>query len=698
MTAGEFALGIVVTTVFIALLAFSSHRLHVRFGPAWSGSPALLSQSTIFVGLLLALSQLLGLVGLFSRWWLVVGASVVAGCVALFVRPPADVPKLSDALRGALTRWRNPQSRATLAGAAVVVAVVVIPWIGRSASAFRTGIQGFDSLNYHLPFAARFAQEGSVTDLHFVVTGLETTFHPLNAELVHAVGMAMLRSDLLSPVLNVAWLALALLAAWCAGLRSGHPLATLAAGGLVLSTPLFVRFDAGRATNDITGCALFLAAAAMLLNADEDVRATAVAAIAAGAALGNKLTLVVPVAALTVGVLVVAARARRRVTAAVWLSWLTISGSFWYLRNLLTVSNPIPALRLGVGPLQLPAPEITRQTPAHSVTHYLLDRDAVSEWLRPGLSNALGSMWWVLLLLGAAGVILAVWKGNSMVRMLGLVAAVGLVGYLFTPQSAGGPDGRPVLFAANLRFGFPALLLAVVLVPIALRVRTAARRWALALGLIAVTVVNVVRYVADGSPNVQLPPALAAVVAFGLFLALGVGTWAAGLRRVLLAGIAAAFLVAAAGAHLAQDRYLERRYRNTADAIPYASAPRPELDLMYAFARSTSDARIAVAGVDNQFPLYGTDLANHVQYVGHRGAHGAFDRARSCSEWRRGVNDGDYDYIITSGETPREPEPREAAWTRSDPGAVVVDRTGTATIFRLARDLDPDACSDQSGS
>jgi hypothetical protein len=90
------------------------------------------------------------------------------------------------------------------------------------------------------------------------------------------------------------------------------------------------------------------------------------------------------------------------------------------------------------------------------------------------LSNALGSTWWVLLLLGAAGVILAVWKGNSMVRMLGLVAAVGLVGYLFTPQSAGGPDGRPVPFAANLRFGFPALLLAVVLVPIALRVRTAA--------------------------------------------------------------------------------------------------------------------------------------------------------------------------------------------------------------------------------
>ena len=118
--------------------------------------------------------------------------------------------------------------------------------------------------------------------------------------------------------------------------------------------------------------------------------------------------------------------------------------------------------------------------------------------------------------------------------------------------------------------------------------------------------------------------------------------------------------------------------------------------MMYSFARRTSDARIAIAGVDAQYPLYGPDLTNHVQYVGYRGPRGSFDRAKSCAEWRRLINEGDYDFVVTSGKTARTDEPVEAMWTRSDRAAKAIQHAGSATIFRIDGLLDAEACSARS--
>ena len=51
------------------------------------------------------------------------------------------------------------------------------------------------------------------------------------------------------------------------------------------------------------------------------------------------------------------------------------------------------------------------------------------------------------------------------------------------------------------------------------------------------------------------------------------------------------------------------------------------------WARDVRDARIAVAGIRGvftQYPFYGTDLSNQVQWLGVRGPHDAYQRIPNC--------------------------------------------------------------------
>ena len=76
---------------------------------------------------------------------------------------------------------------------------------------------GFDSTWYHGPFAAGFLQSGDTWDLHFIAPQFLAWFYPANSELFHAVGMLAFGRDILSPLLNLGWLAGCLLAGWCVG-------------------------------------------------------------------------------------------------------------------------------------------------------------------------------------------------------------------------------------------------------------------------------------------------------------------------------------------------------------------------------------------------------------------------------------------------------------------------------------------------
>ena len=116
------------------------------------------------------------------------------------------------------------------------------------------------------------------------------------------------------------------------------------------------------------------------------------------------------------------------------------------------------------------------------------------------------------------------------------------------------------------------------------------------------------------------------------------------------------------------------------------------------------DSRIAISGVRgvfNQYAFSGTDLSNHVQWLGIEGEDEAFLRIPDCETWREQVNAGDYDYVVTmydpySQQTQTPPggltDTKEAVWTRFDPGAEEILRDGPVSVFRIEGALDPDAC------
>ena len=169
-------------------------------------------------------------------------------------------------------------------------------------------------------------------------------------------------------------------------------LATLAGVGALLSSPFFVGFDGGRATNDLAGVALFLASIALILNGGGKRGPTALAAVASGLALATKLTMVGPVVALTAGVIASAGRGNRLKVTRVWTPWLALTGSYWYVRNLVVTGGPFPA-HLGVGPLAFPSPRPEQPYRSYSVAHYITDLHVWRSWFLPGLHDCFGWAW-----------------------------------------------------------------------------------------------------------------------------------------------------------------------------------------------------------------------------------------------------------------------------------------------------------------
>jgi len=104
-----------------------------------------------------------------------------------------------------------------------------------------------------------------------------------------------------------------------------------------------------------------------------------------------------------------------------------------------------------------------------------------------------------------------------------------------------------------------------------------------------------------------------------------------------------------------------------------------------------------VRGVFNQYPFYGTDLSNRVQWLGKEGPDGAYLRIPSCAEWRRALADGGYTHVVTTYD-PYQPDSltdtKEGLWTRADPAAREILRDGPVSVFELDRPPDPAGCGD----
>ncbi len=673
MTVARYALGVAALLLVVGSLTTAAILLRRRFLADWDGALARLSEAVIGLTLLILLLEVLGAIGWFRLGPIVAGAALIALATAARYGPRP---------RPTSRRRPTPVTAITLVGSAAVIAA----WAGPTLSSYEFGIRGFDSLWYHLPWAAAFAQTGHVTPLHFTDVEYLTAFYPASAELVHGLGIALVGRDTLSPGLNLVWLGLLLLAAYCVGRprRLGH--ATLLGGAIFMASPTMILSQSGSAANDVAGVFFFIAAVALVINAEGDARAFMLAAAAAGLAVGTKLSLLGPVLALALGTLALSRRERPRMTAGLALA---VTGGFWYLRNLIAVGNPLPWVR--IPGLAAPAAPLQEHT-AFSVAHYATDTHVWSTMLGPGLGTGLGNAWPALVLAVVTGPLLCLMPGAARkLRVLALVALCSLLAYLLTPESAAGPAGHPIGFAFNLRYAAPAATLCLTLLPLAPPLSSSVRARQLTVIVLAALLIAML---ASGQlwPERQLLGAIGIGVA--VLLAGAVAVY--GLPRPAPA-IALGLILAAAGGYFWQRRYLSHRY-----------AFRPGVSFLahvWDHFRDVHHARVALVGTYGGFfsyPLFGLDDSNRVQYVGRRGGHGSFTPITSCAEWRSALNRGRYEYIVTTpARDPWQPKrltaSPEAGWTASDPAArLVYGQTAQGqpiAVYALRGPLHPSSCS-----
>jgi hypothetical protein len=774
VSAGSYLLSALALAAVALSIGFSAYRIRQRLMPAWTGAPGRLIESIVASALLIWLGELLGTVQIFYAWTLVAAAVLIAvlmwaflpaGPVAAGDPPPPPVAKASS---GVVPPATPPAGGTSLLAWLVTVGVITLVfahWGLTTKDALDRGIFNFDSLWYHMPFALDMAQSHSVTGLHYVDTVFTNWFYPQNAELLHAVGILLTGRDTLSLFLNFGFLGLAFLAAWCIGRPYGKGHLTVTAAAIVLECHTLVVREPGAAKNDLVAAALLLAAAAILVNAwarqrrtllpaggaaggttaeeasataggggspaatgpagrDTSVWVLAAAGLATGLAVGTKSTAVAMAAALTLAVIVLAPRGRRWAAAVWWAVPALLGGGYWYLRNLIVAGNPLPQAT-SLGPFSLPHPERLQEgRPDFSIVHYATDVDVWRDYFVPGLHQAFGALWPVVLAAAIAGGLLALLRNRGdVLRWMGAVALLGMVAYLFTPLSAAGAEGAPVGFGINIRYAIPALLLGITLLPVAVGRLSGWREWTSLGVLLAVLVVT------DRSDAVLRDPSRLFGLALATMLVLvpaglvcfarrhrpagGVAggttpeeasataggggspaaTGPAGKFAWPLTGAGVALVLLVLGYPL-QRHYLRERFG------PGSEIPGMHLEAAYHWARDRSDARIGIVGTTAgflQYGLYGTDLSNRVIYLGEKGPHGAFNAIPTCSRFRAAVNSANLEYLVTAPFLnfihTDEPIPSpESNWLRNVPTAKPLSRSGPVTVWKLNGRLDPSAC------
>ncbi|MGN6815637.1 MAG: hypothetical protein ACTHK3_06075 [Solirubrobacterales bacterium] len=688
---GRYLLGVIEVLLLVGAAGLGGTALRRWLLPRFEGVPAHLASVVLSLALLIWAGEILGTFSVFEPVpYLVLVAVIGVGLWKFAPRPPeggVPHPYLLGGVRESSLR-RDGRQRGSLIPAliALVIAVVaVIHFAAGVKTRLSTGMTGFDSTWYHGPFAAGFFQSGDTWSLHFIAPQFLAWFYPANSEIFHAVGMLAFSRDLLSPLFNLGWFVGCLVACWCIGRPYRVAPWSLALGAIALSVPALAD-QAGEARNDIVGIFFLLAAVAIALNAWGGERAQAeegrgegggagvgpylVVGLAAGLAAGTKLNFLFPAAVLVAGLAAVAPRGTRwRAFVASGLAALA-GGGYWYLRNLAHAGNPLPWVH-HLGPITLPAPEqALGGREAHSVLGYLTDGSVWSDWFLPGLHHGLWSLWPLLLAAAVAGLSLATLQfrgscrthsgqkeprnGRGVVAVAGLVGLASALAWLIAPTSASGPAGMPRGFESGLRYLAPALILGLALLPTAPPLRrwlgSSSRVW-LSFGI-------------QRRPNLNHTPG----------------------RRVVLGGLATSMLLAVVIGYPIQRHYLESRYED-----PTFSTP--GLNAAFAWARGISGARIATTST-RQYPLFGTDLSNHVQYLGIERSHGGFEAPKTCRAYRRLVNEGDYGYVIATRdrlEPGKPPFPLSAKWTEGA-GVRVILRKPPTVVFELRGPLAPSAC------
>lgn len=685
MSFGRYGLGLALLVAVLASASIGGVAVRRRWLPLWRGAPARLAEAVAALTILLGIAEVFGALGLFRMPFVAAGTIALGTAAALWLRP---APRTSEQPPASP---RVPPYAAAIAMAGVVL--VLAQWASTLGPTFHGGMTGPDTLGYHGPIAATFVQRASIVHPPFINTDPTIAFFPMTSELIHAVGILLFSRDVLSPYINLAWFGLAALAAWCIGRPRGAGPASVLAMLVLLNVPAFSSSQPSSADNDVMALALLLASLALLFSsepADEGPvpgvagapAAIALAGAAAGFALATKVTMFAPVGLLVIAVLIALTGARNRV---VWVLSVLAASGLWFVRNLIAFGNPVPAVRLGIGPVAFPSAHVPTGA---TVADYFTNGRIWQELFLPGLHAGFTFMWPLILAAALVGAVAGMaWGFTRLDRLLGVVAILSAVAYAVTPRT-----GFPFLVAINLRYLAPALVFGVLLLFRVPAARLFRQPWIL--GLLAAGVVVELANRGAGARLAGIPllgptPHFVGTAYMWVAVALALGGfWLAYTRRTTLVPpwVALAALAALAALGLAvwpaERTYLQTRY---------ATGP-------LAFARNLHHQRIATVGFVQPYPAFGLDLSDSVTEISRHGPHGSQTQVRSCREWRRMLSAGGYSYAITSPPYGLifTSSPNYAAWTRNDPAARVVRAFptigGSITIFKLHGALHPGLC------
>ena len=715
-TLASYLVGTIAMLAIVLSLWLGGYWLRRWIVPEFSGALAHLADLTIAVALLIIALQILGTLSLLTLGGITVGCIVVPLAAAAIGRhfAPTGV---------------EPVAAPKVPAWAVLVALgvaswVVAEWTFPSQLSLDQGMFGGDTTWYHMPASARFIQEGSTNSLHFTdPLRLAVWFYPQSSELMHGALIGLMKSDWLSPLFNMFSVGVGLLACWCVGRPYGVGPATLVGGAIFLASGVMIETQPGEGRNDIVCFAFLVAFAAFLINGHQrrapkagavedkpdpsapllDRGPLVLAGIAAGIAISIKVSMLAPVGVILIGMILVSGRGRRMITAA-WLGGsILVVGGYWYVRAMIyTGGNPVPAV--AGGPLKLPQPDQMPldPRPRFSVFHYITDLDIYRYWFFPRLDDAFGILWPLLLvMLAAAAVYIALKAKNKVIRVLAAAALVTAFVYLLTPLTAAGQEGEPRGFFTNTRYLLPGLLLAATLLPIARPLRAPEGRANKV--LIFLTVIFAVTVLTS-------PRWYPGLILGTIFLTLAI-VWApVGLTwlhehkkapfSVIVTSIAAIVLVAVVWGRGEEVGYANKHYMRSTLFLQ-EGGPQEAFD----FTRNLEDKRIALAGSGEiyfgQYGFYGVDLSNHVEYIGKEGDNGTYRLYTSCEGFIDKINEGDFDYIITSENTQDSPDSDYFypvnSWIRDNPGVRMVVEEPDITpqpdyVYEVTGELDPGAC------
>ena len=677
MAPGIYVAGSLSLVAVGVVLAYGAVQLRRALLPDWSGAPARLAETVIVLGVVIGVAQVLGTFGWFRRVPLLVAGLFAGTAMAVIGRrrrrrraPPQQLDRPSVGIRTG--------RREEFVIAALACGVVTAAWVADVAFSFGRGMTHGDTLWYHAPFAARFVQTGWLT--HASNTGLSdigTPLHgslPLNGSLAQAIVMLPFHDDFLSPLLNVGFFALALLAGWCIGRRRGVGALCVLGTVVMLGLPTIVGTQPGQASNDVVTAALFLAGIALLFEGGIALVPTTLAAVAAGLAVGTKLTVGAALAALTIGVVVLALRARRPLTAVAWCLALAVSGSYWFVRDWVVIGSPLPWSKLAFGPLHFRQYYATQP----GIASQLGKRDTWSRFVLPAFAHAFGRGWFAVLAIAIGGAALGVLqRGRAPIeRVAGGATLVGVAAFPFIPF--GGFLGGGA-FVFTVRYLLPELLVGAALLVLGIADAPVLLRRGLLAVLAALVVLDVTSPYIEGIPlwpanerGTAIAAGFAVVIAAVVLAATRMPRRAA---TLVVGGVALAAACLGAG-WFVQRHYFQTRYVNA--GLPY--------DRINAWFRHVHGARVALAGSEHFYPLFGLDLSNRVsRAVGP--VHGS--APARCRAWRRSL--AGFDYLVLAHELYSTDVPVDA-WISTDPAARLLLRDGTASVYRLRRPLDPAGC------